>query len=84
MHGAVPPELQNIIMVAGEIAGVKPNQQADTFDKRGCRCKARAVEELALHVIHRELKVQTAEGVSRSTRGTLLTKAISLFALFFY
>lgn len=56
MHGAVPPELQNIITVAGEIAGVKPNQQADTFDKWGCRCRARAVEELALHVIHRELK----------------------------
>lgn len=34
MCGRVPPKLQNIIKVAGEITGVKSNQQADIFDKR--------------------------------------------------
>lgn len=55
MCGRIPPKLQNIIKVAGEITGVKSNQRADIFDKRAVG-KARAVEEFALHLLYRELK----------------------------
>lgn len=34
MCGRIPPKLQSIIKVAGEISGVKSNQWADVFDRR--------------------------------------------------
>lgn len=45
----MPPKLQDIIKVPGEITGVKKNQRADIFDKRAVG-EAGAVEEFALHL----------------------------------